>query len=238
MANCIGCLVPLKNASGFFSAIEELADNTYLCNDCGKKTRDILKMMDVFHTGLLQKYNSFQVQELLTKGIRFGKFRYQLEENYFVLLSQKLAIKKLFNALWDDENVVHASNAVYCNHLGVLLATDRRLMFVGADSKISLPEIIDYDEIISVDLIESTNHLKITTSEDVFNFLDVLCEPEKCLPKIEEQINLIKNKKLTESQSIQNNNEPSLFDILERLGSLRQNGLITDEEFTEQKKKY
>ncbi|WP_160137455.1 SHOCT domain-containing protein [Chryseobacterium sp. c4a] len=237
MVNCIGCLVPLKNVSGFFSAIEELADNTYLCNNCGVKTRDILKIMDVFHTGSFQNYSSFQIQELLAKGIRFEKFSDQLEGKYFVHLSQKPAIKKLFNALLDDENIIHASNAVYNNHSGVLLATERRLLFVGADSKISLPEIIDYDEVISVDLIEPVNHIKITTSENIFNFLEVLHEPEKCLAKIEEQIKLFKDKKLTESQPIQNNNEPSLFDILERLGSLRQNGLITDEEFAEQKKK-
>ncbi|BAP31964.1 uncharacterized protein CHSO_2927 [Chryseobacterium sp. StRB126] len=237
MENCIGCLVSLKNVSGFFSATEELADNTYLCNGCGAKTRDILKIIDVFHTGSFQNYSSFQVQELLAKGIRFEKFSNQLVEKYNVLLSQNSAIKKLFNVLWDNENIVHASNAVYSNNFGVLVVTDRRLMFMGADLEIKLPEIIDYNEIISVDLVAEMSHIKVTTSENIFNFSDVLNEAEKCFAEIEKQIELVKDKKLTEARSFHNNNEPSLFDILERLGSFRQNGVITGTEFTEQKKK-
>ncbi|MDN3692876.1 hypothetical protein QWZ06_11585 [Chryseobacterium tructae] len=237
MENCIGCLVPLQNVSGFFSDIEELADNTYVCNSCGLKAREVFIIMDIPHTGSLQKYSSFQIQELLAKGIWFEQFSYQLVEKYNILLSQNSAIKKLFNALLYDENIVHASNAVYDSNFGVLLATDRKLMFIGADAKINLPEIIDYSEIISIDLITSMNQIKITTTENIFNFSDVLNEPEKCLLETERQIDLTKDKKPTETQPIQNNNEPSLFDILERLGCFRQNSLITDEEFTEQKKK-
>lgn len=237
MENCIGCLIPLQNVAGFFSTTEELSNNTFLCNSCGVKAHDVLNIMNIPHTGLLQKYSSFQVQELLAKGILFEKFHYQLVEKYYILLSQNSAIKKLFNAFWDDESIVHASNAGYNNNFGILLATDRRLMFMGADAKINLPEIIDYNEIISIDLIESMNEIKVATSENTFSFSDVLSEPEKCLAKIERQIDFIKDKKPTEAHPIQNNNEPSLFDILERLGGFRQNGLITDEEFTGQKKK-
>jgi hypothetical protein len=62
-------------------------------------------------------------------------------------------------------------------------------------------------------------------------------QPEKFCSKIKQQIDQINNKGQGETRPSQNTNESSLFDILERLGNFRQNGIITDEEFAEQKSK-
>jgi hypothetical protein len=74
-------------------------------------------------------------------------------------------VTKLFTALADGESTVHACRALYGNKRGILLATNRRLMFVGANSQIKLPESIDYKEIASADFISINNQIKITTPE-------------------------------------------------------------------------
>lgn len=235
MEKCVGCLTPLQ--TGFFSKAEELSDKTYLCDPCSEKVRSAFKNMDLGNLVYFKGYTSFQMQELLVKETKFQWLLRELAKTYLITVSDTAMITKLFMALADGESMVHAAGALYGNKRGILLATNRRLMFVGANSQIKLPECIDYKEVTSVDFISINNQIKITTPEATLFFSGIMNQPEKFCSKIRQQIDQINNKGQGETRPSQNTNEPSLFDILERLGSFRQNGIITDEEFAEQKSK-
>lgn len=234
MEKCIGCLAPLQN-TGFFSTGEKLADHTFVCSACSEGARNALVNMDL-STTIFSSYTSFQVQELLVKEQQFKKFARQIASTYNIVSLQNSLTKKLFTALLEGENIVDAARAIYENRSGVLLTTDKRLLFAAENIHISLPEVINYNEIISVDMIDSNSEIRVTTSDSVLRFLKILWT-EKLYRKIRNQITLSKKNKTEQIIPSQNSNDPSLFDIIERLGSFRQNGVITDEEFAEQKKK-
>ena len=229
MEKCVGCLTPLQ--TGFFSKSEELSDKTYLCDPCSEKVRSAFKNMDLGNLVYFKGYTSFQIQELLVKETLFQWLLRELVRTYHIAISDTSMVTKLFTALVEGENIVHAAGALYGNKRGILLATNKRLMFVGASSQVKLPESIDYKEITSVDFIPYNDQIKITTPESVLFFSGTVKPSGKLYEKIKQQLQQINAK------HSQNTDEPSLFDILERLGDFRQNGIITDEEFAEQKTK-
>ncbi|MCS4304727.1 SHOCT domain-containing protein [Chryseobacterium sp. BIGb0232] len=235
MEKCIGCLAPFQN-TGFFSTKEELADHTYVCNSCGEQARKALANMYI-STTIFSSCTAFQVRELLVKGEQFEKFYCQIVNDYTsISLFQSSLINKLFISLLEGEKIVIGDKAVYENKSGALFVTNKRLLFVTESSPVGFPEVIDYHDIVSVDMINSDNEIRIITSDNSLRFLKILWT-EKFQKQIKKQIELSKKSKQEKVIPSQNNNDSSLFDILERLGSFRQNGVITDVEFAEQKKK-
>lgn len=237
MEKCIGCMAPLQNTA-LFSTREQLADHTYVCNTCGERARNALANM-YLSTTIFSSCTAFQVQELLVKGQQFEKFYCRIVNDYFsISLLQSSLINKLFIVLLEGENIMFGDKALYENKTGALFVTNKRLLFVAENSPVGFPEIIDYNDIISVDMVDFNCEIRITTSDSVLLFLKVLWTKE-FYKRIKKQIALLNENENEQVQVLpsQNSNNPSVFDILERLGSFRQNGVITDEEFAEQKKK-
>lgn len=237
MEKCVGCSTLLKNATGFFSTGEELANKTYICEPCSEKVRTAFRNMNLGNVVYFKSYTSFQIQELLAKDVLFQNFIHHLVRTYDIAFSSTSSVMKLFLALIENEWTEHASNVFYGNIFGILLATNKRLMFIRDKSNITLPEIIDYRDIVSVDFVASEDRIDIGTPDIVLSFSGILKQPGLLSGKIKRQVELITGKPKPQTESSPNSNDLSVFDVLERLGGFRQKGIITDEEFAEQKKK-
>ncbi len=146
-------------------------------------------------------------------------------------------IKELPNILWEDESVENLAQGIYSNGNGLLVATNKRILFVNKGLIWGLTvEDFSYDKISS---IEYNTGL-------IFGKIIIYTSGNKAT------IDQIEKKKAREfadfararmtattvhaSLPVQNNNL-DVASQLEKLAALKEKGLLTPEEFDQQKKK-
>jgi hypothetical protein len=120
------------------------------------------------------------------------------------------------------------------NHHIILVATDRRLIFVDKEFMYGLKvEDFSYSKISSIQYETGIMlaSIDIQVTDDVVEIdgvgkyhAELFCE------KVREFMS-------RPEESIQNKPEPSILDQLEQLGRLKESGVLSEEEFLEQKKK-
>lgn len=145
-------------------------------------------------------------------------------------------IHELPDILLADEKIVYlveGRNKLNNHHI-ILVATDRRLIFVDKEFMYGLKvEDFSYSKISSIQyetafLLAS---IDIQITDDIVEIdgvgkyhAELFCE------KVREFMS-------HPEESIQNKSEPSVLDQLEQLGRLKEFGVLSEEEFLEQKKK-
>lgn len=136
-------------------------------------------------------------------------------------------IAQLPDIFMEDEKIIHIIDGLYNKMVTLLIATDRRVLFKELDM-IDM-EVIPHEKITSINLWESV--IEVRTEENIFRL-------EKSDRDFAEEFCNTLNTFLI-SQNTPDVEEPelSVFDLLEQLGQLRENGILTDDEFTEQKKR-
>lgn len=156
----------------------------------------------------------------------------------------KREIKQLPDILWEDEVVENIVQGIYSKGLGILVATNKRLVFVDKGMIYGLTvETFPYKNISSIQYSTGLLYGKLTIfssgnkseidnvgkkevrlfSEFVRNKLSLLDEPSEII-----------NKK---GESVKSNSLPDRITQLERLAELKDKGIISEEEFTTEKQK-
>lgn len=152
-----------------------------------------------------------------------------------------------FNRLPDvldiDEKIIHAvtGNWEGTKH-GLLVATDKKLIFLSYGIFNSFEEIIKYEKIKSISQNPGILYadISIFTSEKTIVIKNVT-NNTNALSFCNKMDEILSGSKKEESKPINSNqnSEPEIdiMDQLKKLGELREKGILTDQEFTEQKKK-
>lgn len=155
------------------------------------------------------------------------------------LLGRK-EIKELPNILWEDEKIEKIVQGLYENKIGVLVATNKRLIFVDKGLIYGLRvEDFPYDKITSIQyetglifgeiiIFASGNKAKIeqVDKKKTRDFSDY----------VRARITEIKEHSSYPSEKHQNSSG-DLADQIKKLADLKDQGILTDEEFIAQKKK-
>jgi hypothetical protein len=145
-------------------------------------------------------------------------------------------IKELPEILAEDEEIIYlveGRDKVNKNN-GVLLATDRRVIFIDKEFLYGLKvEGFPLNKINSIQYETSLmlGTIKIHTSGRIVEIDGV---GKHYARKFCETVTSFMSRPKQESIS---SSEPTVLDQLEQLGKLKENGVLTEEEFNEQKKK-
>ncbi len=155
-------------------------------------------------------------------------------------------IKELPYLISEDEKIIAITDAQFINTLdaGVLVATPLRLLSVSksmfGSAKIN---IYPNETIRSVSFVTDPRSpiIKLHLEERVVEF-ECYMDKEDA-EKFYDKIKTIYNSPVEQSQkqigstTAKSKSSEVIFEQLEKLGRLRENGILTDAEFTEQKKK-
>ncbi|AZA76799.1 DUF4428 domain-containing protein [Chryseobacterium sp. G0186] len=154
------------------------------------------------------------------------------------------AVKKLPAVLGNDEGIIAIAEGKYVNNNldGILVSTEQRVIFTD---KVPLGEVAENEfplhKIVSIQhsygLISS--ELKIFTNEGIkaeFK-LQNRNAAKTFYEAIQNYIYSPQNRLNQQGQQSIKEDAEAVFDKLEKLGELKENGILTSEEFEEQKKK-
>ncbi|HOV79342.1 MAG TPA: PH domain-containing protein [Bacillota bacterium] len=148
-------------------------------------------------------------------------------------------IKELPSILWEDELPEKIVQGFYNNGMGILVATNKRLIFIDKGIFSLKVEDFPYDKISSIqystgmlsgeiDIFTSGNkaEIKSIVKDQVRPFCEyVRARITKTAP----------HASMPQAQST--TSQDNTIDQLERLAKLKQQGILTEEEFQEQKRK-
>ncbi|KPH14546.1 PH domain-containing protein [Chryseobacterium sp. ERMR1:04] len=171
------------------------------------------------------------------KKSRLEEIKAELEKlNINPTFFARKEIRELPNVLSTDEKIVYlveGRNKTTQHHI-ILVATDRRLIFIDKEFMYGLKvEDFSYSKVSSIQYEKSLMlaSIDISISDNILEIDGVgKYEAELFCEKVRDFMSRPK-------EYFQPRNEPSVLDQLEQLGRLKENGVITEEEFTEQKKK-
>lgn len=133
-------------------------------------------------------------------------------------------IDQLPDILMEDEKVIHIIDGLYNEKATLLLSTETRLIFKGLGTDDI--EVIPHERIIELQYLEPI--LKINTEENIFQFEN---KDSKLALGFCKAVNITLGYQYVEEDQV------PVLELLEQLGKLRENGIFTDEEFAEQKKR-
>lgn len=174
---------------------------------------------------------------MIEKKSRLEEIKAELEKlNINPTFFARKEIHELPNVLSTDEKIVYlveGRNKTTQHHI-ILVATDRRLIFIDKEFMYGLKvEDFSYNKVSSIQYEKSLMlaSIDISISDNILEIDGVgKYEAELFCEKVRDFMSRPK-------EYFQPRNEPSVLDQLEQLGRLKENGVITEEEFTEQKKK-
>ena len=168
---------------------------------------------------------------------RLDEIKYELEKlDINPTFFARKEIRELPEVLSADEKIVYlveGRNKTTKHHI-VLVATDRRLIFVDKEFMYGLKvEDFSYDKVSSIQYEKELMlaSIDIHTADNIIEidgvgkyFAELFCE------KVRDFMSRPK-------EYFQPKHEPTVLDQLEQLGRLKENGVLTEEEFSDQKKK-
>ena len=159
-----------------------------------------------------------------------------------IFLARK-EIKELPKILWESEFIVQIIQGIYNGRNGVLVATDRRLIFLDKGFLFGLKvEDFPYDKITSIKyelgilmgeitIFCSGNRAEIGYVEK--DKARIFAESVRArISSQSSQVGTVSHRRLDSSLS-----SDDAISKLERLASLKSSGIITEEEFIEQKRR-
>lgn len=152
----------------------------------------------------------------------------------------KKEIKELPNILWENENVENIIQGTYNNGNGILVGTNKRLIFVDKGLIFGLKvEDFPYEKISSTQYQTGLLFGKLT----IFTSGNKAIIDNVPILNVRTFGDWVRNKISNPPQSETAQNTTTniatvdIADQIEKLGKLREKGLLSDEEFNTQKKK-
>ena len=165
-------------------------------------------------------------------------------------------VKELVNVLEKNEKIIAIAEGkyLYNNLEGILVSTQSRVVFVdkkffGGVSENEFPHnritsIQHSNGILSSELKLFTDGLKAefklynrNAAKAFYDAIQGNIYSSQNQLSQEQEIQQVKKPEKQEQISVKKEDPSVIFDKLEKLGKLRENGILTDEEFAEQKKK-
>jgi len=149
---------------------------------------------------------------------------------------KKREVSELPNILWENEHIEKISSGRYEGGFGIAVATNQRLLFIDKGMTGSLKvEDFSYDKINSIQFKTGMvmGEVEIYSSGNKAKIDNILKQ------SVRDFAEHIKSKITSkESQSIKTaNQDDDIISKLERLAKLKEQGILNEEEFLEQKKR-
>lgn len=153
-------------------------------------------------------------------------------------------IKELPNILWEDEHIRDAVQGVYNNRIGLLVATDRRLVFVDKGLMSLKVEDFQYDKISSIQyqtgwvlgqitIFASGNRAEI--KQIAKNHTPLFAETVRNMIGGVHTGSAARSEPQQASSAVGSSED--FVEKLEKLARLKDQGIVTEQEFAEQKAK-
>ncbi|MFZ4928830.1 PH domain-containing protein [Chryseobacterium sp. Mn2064] len=165
-------------------------------------------------------------------------------------------VKELVNVLEKDEKIIAIAEGkyLYNNLEGILVSTQNRIVFVdkkffGGVSENEFPHykitsMQHSNGMLSSELKLFTDgpkaEFKLYNRNAAKTFYDAIqanIYSSQNQERVEKEISQVKDIEKPQQTPVKKEDPSVIFDKLEKLGKLRESGILTDEEFTEQKKK-
>lgn len=243
MANCALCSVELKfmNTPSFGGG--KLNNGEVVRTSCFKKINKANPKVAF----KLKSHSLNDIKNLLQitvsigdqKDSRFDEIKKQIQALKLSGISDYLGrreINELPNILAPTEIVDNLAQGTYNNGQGILVSTNRRLIFVDKGMLYGLKvEDFPLDKITSIQYETGLllGEIKIHTSGNIAKIDNV----EKASARSFAEFIREKLSQPKETVATKITTEPNVLDQLEKLAKLKENGILSDEEFSEQKKK-
>lgn len=152
------------------------------------------------------------------------------------LLGRK-EIKELPAILWEDEQVEHMVQGIYNNGLGALFATNKRLLFVDKGMIFGIKvEDFPYDKITSIQYETGMLQGKLTIFASGNRAEITNCE-KGLVRGFSEYVRARISSPQESKAPVTGSSSDDVISKLERLAKLKEQGILTDEEFQQQKAK-
>ena len=243
MANCAVCSTELKfmNTPTFGSG--KLNDGSILCTNCFKKVNKI----DAKIAFKLKNYSLNEINELFgNKVISDVQSNSRLDEIRNQISNLKISgaanflgkreINELPNILAPNENIDNLAQGTYNNGQGILVSTNKRLIFIDKGMIYGLKvEDFPLEKISSIQYETGLllGSVKIFTTSNIAKIDNVEKTSARSFAEfVRSKLSEPKQEPIASTSS-----EPTILDQIEKLAKLKENGILTEEEFAEQKKK-
>ncbi|WP_157811527.1 PH domain-containing protein [Lacinutrix sp. Bg11-31] len=220
----------------------KLNDGSVICTSCYKKINKINPSIAF----KLKKHSLTDIQNLLQeKEETDSSINEKLYEIKAEIKSLNLSnvstffgrkeINELPQILAENEKIDHIIQGTYNNGNGILVSTNRRLVFIDKGMIYGLKvEDFPLEKISSIQYETGLilGKVKIHTSGNIASIDNV----EKASSRIFAEF--VRNKLSKPKEPIaQNSQEPNVLEQIEKLGKLKDSGILTEAEFSEQKAK-
>lgn len=243
MANCILCSTELKFINTPVFGSGKLSDGSTVCISCFNEINNINPSIAL----KLKNHSLVDIKKLLDakqndsdlKNARLNEIKKQIQElkssntsNYLV----RKEINELPQILAESETIDNIAQGTYNNGQGILVSTNRRLVFVDKGLLYGLKvEDFPLDKITTIQYETGLlfGEIKIHTSGNVAKIDNV----EKATARAFAEFVRNKLSQPRETTAQIANNQPDIYDQLEKLAKLKEKGILTQEEFDTQKKK-
>lgn len=239
MANCILCETSLGFTNRPTFGQGKLKDGNEICFPCFKKFGGTVSKFKEMSTIELKDYISSKNQATENSNNRLTEIKQQIQNLKLSNVSSFLGrreINELPNILASVEIIDNVAQGTYNNSQGILVSTNRRLLFVDKGMLYGLKvEDFPLDKITSIQYETGLllGGIKIHTSGNIAKIENVEKATARSFAEfVRDKLSQPKETNITNIIS-----EPSVLDQLEKLAKLKENGILTEEEFLEQKKK-
>lgn len=242
MANCTLCSTELKfmNTPTFGSG--KLSDGGAVCLACFKKINKVNPTVafKLKKHSLADIRGVLQVNEIenFDKDSRLDEIKSQIQSLKLTNVSSFLGrkeINELPDILAPTEIINNIIQGTYNNGHGILVSTNRRLVFIDKGLFYGLKvEDFPLDKITSIQYETGMllGKVKIITSGNTATIDNV----EKTSSRKFAEFIRDKLSQPKENNTVANS-QPNIFDQLEKLAKLKDNGILSEEEFSDHKKK-
>lgn len=239
MANCIICSTKLGFTNKPTFGQGKLNDGNEICFPCFKNNGGTITKFKEMSTQQLQDLISSKKQASDNSNIRFNEIKNQIQNLKLSNSSSFLGrreLSELPKILALDEILDNIAQGTYNNGQGILVSTNRRLLFIDKGMLYGLKvEDFPLDKITSIQYETGLllGGIKIHTSGNIAKIENIEKNTARNFAEF------VRNKLSQPKETISNTivSEPNVLDQLEKLAKLKENGILTEEEFIEQKKK-
>lgn len=237
MANCIICETKLGFTNKPTFGQGKLKDGNEICFPCFKNNGGTVSKFKDMMTEELKNFISSRNQLSENSGKRLDEIKKQIQSLQISNVSNYLGrkeINELPKILAESEIVDNIAQGTYNNGQGILVSTNRRLIFIDKGLLYGLKvEDFPLDKITTIQYETGLllGEIKIHTSGNIAKIDNI----EKATARNFSEF--VRNKLSEPKETISQNTQPNVLDQLEKLAKLKDNGILSDEEFNEQKKK-
>jgi len=241
MANCVICSAELKFMNSPTFGMGKLSDGVAVCSSCFKKINNINPKI----AANLKKETTSSIMELFQqkanddsqKNAKLDEILAHIKTLQIDNVSQffgRKEIKELPNILATSETIDNLVSGIYNGGFGLLVSTNRRLIFIDKGLVYGLKvEDFPLDKITSIQYETGLmfGEIKIHTSANIAKIEQV---EKKTAQNFAE---FIRDKLSQPKESVPNVSQPDILGQIEKLAKLKESGILSEEEFFEQKKK-